>query len=97
MNTQHFKFLLREKKRELQSALQGTSELSGEGAMFLRTLVQVQDAFHRIDSGIYGTCLACGREIEISRLEEVIWTAFCLKDQKQEDQSRQVTWSNAVR
>jgi RNA polymerase-binding protein DksA len=64
---------------------QSTSEALQEDVLLSRTLVQVRDALKRIEDGTYGTCSACGRQIEAARLEAVPWAEFCLEDQEKQD------------
>ncbi|MGH9177235.1 MAG: TraR/DksA C4-type zinc finger protein [Acidimicrobiales bacterium] len=44
-------------------------------------LSDVEHALRRLDDGTYGTCEACGREIDDSRLEAMPAARFCLEDQ----------------
>jgi RNA polymerase-binding transcription factor DksA len=39
-------------------------------------------AFARLERGTYGTCEACGKQIEPARLEERPFARFCLEDQQ---------------
>ena len=43
-------------------------------------LRQVEKALARIESGEYGTCEVCGKEIPVERLEAVPWTTLCIDD-----------------
>jgi DnaK suppressor protein len=43
-------------------------------------LRQVEQALGRIESGEYGSCEACGKEIPAERLEAVPWTTLCIDD-----------------
>jgi DnaK suppressor protein len=43
-------------------------------------LRQVENALARIDSGEYGRCESCGKEIPEERLEAVPWTTLCIDD-----------------
>jgi DnaK suppressor protein len=65
-----------------------TSLTAEEADTMMQTLREVDDALERIENGTYGRCLACGRPIEIDRLEAVPWTQYCRKDQEQEDAKR---------
>ena len=49
------------------------------------TLNAVRGALQRIDSGEYGICVDCGREIGAKRLEAVPWTPYCIEDQEKHD------------
>lgn len=44
-------------------------------------LGDVEHALQRLDDGTYGTCEACGRPIDESRLEAMPAARFCLEDQ----------------
>ena len=43
-----------------------------------KLLRAIEEAIHRIDSGIYGICLECESEIAAARLEAVPWTRVCI-------------------
>jgi len=43
-------------------------------------LHQVEKALARIESGEYGLCEVCGKEIPVDRLEAVPWTTLCIDD-----------------
>ena len=43
-------------------------------------LRQVEKALERIESGAYGRCEICGKEIPVERLEAVPWTTLCIDD-----------------
>lgn len=43
-------------------------------------LRQVEEALGRIESGGYGSCRICGKEIPVERLEAVPWTTLCIDD-----------------
>jgi DnaK suppressor protein len=64
---------------------QSTAEFFEEGSMVSQTLQQVRDALRRLQSGSYGRCTVCERQIESARLEAVPWTPHCLKHQEQQD------------
>ena len=69
------------------TASQWSSESLEEGALASQTLVQVQDALLRMEHEAYGTCIACGKQVEASRLDAVPWSAYCLEDQQKLDQA----------
>jgi RNA polymerase-binding transcription factor DksA len=69
---------------------QGTSESLQEDTLASQTLIQVQDALRRIEDGAYGKCIACGRQIEVARLEAIPWALCCLEDQEKQDQAAHV-------
>jgi DnaK suppressor protein len=64
---------------------QETSESFEEGIVVSQTLEAVRDALHRLRDGSYGTCAACGRQIEHARLEAIPWTPYCLEEQEKRD------------
>ena len=41
-------------------------------------LSQIDKALERIESGTYGTCVECGREIQRERLEAYPWASLCI-------------------
>ena len=43
-------------------------------------LEQIDAALARIEDGSYGTCTACGREIDPERLDAFPWAALCIDD-----------------
>jgi RNA polymerase-binding protein DksA len=43
-------------------------------------LRQVEKALARLESGEYGKCEVCGKEIPVERLEAVPWTTLCIDD-----------------
>ena len=69
---------------------QGTSESLQEESLASQTLIEVQEALHRIEDGTYGKCVACGRQIEAARLEAVPWARYCVADQEQQDHAAQM-------
>lgn len=52
------------------------------------TLSAVRAALQRIESGEYGICVDCGREIGAKRLEAVPWTPYCIEDQEKHDREQ---------
>ena len=47
-------------------------------------LHQVEKALTRIESGEYGRCEICGKEIPVERLEAVPWTTLCIDDARKQ-------------
>jgi DnaK suppressor protein len=45
-------------------------------------LMQVEEAFNRIQQGTYGACLNCGTSINERRLTAVPWTTYCIDCQE---------------
>lgn len=41
-------------------------------------LAQIDAALGRIDEGTYGTCVNCGQDIAVGRLETQPWVALCI-------------------
>ena len=48
-------------------------------------LAQIDAALGRIEEGTYGTCVGCGREIALGRLETQPWASLCI-DCKRRDE-----------
>jgi DnaK suppressor protein len=51
-------------------------------------LAQVNAALARIEEGSFGTCLRCGKEIAVGRLEALPWAALCIDCQRLEGRGR---------
>ena len=62
---------------EEAQAEQGLVDLERLGATERLELVRIEAALARIDEGGYGTCDACGTEIEPRRLEALPWAVRC--------------------
>src|SRR4051812_29974251 len=45
-------------------------------------LMQIDEAFRRLDNDAYGTCTNCGATIGDKRLSAVPWTPFCIDCQE---------------
>ena len=45
-------------------------------------LMQIDEAFRRLDNGTYGICTNCGATIGDKRLSAVPWTPFCIDCQE---------------
>jgi len=45
-------------------------------------LMQIDEAFRRLDNASYGTCTNCGATIGDKRLAAVPWTPFCIDCQE---------------
>ncbi len=48
-------------------------------------LAMVHEALNRLDEGVYGKCVECGRMIGETRLNAVPWTPYCIEDQEKLD------------
>ncbi|MBI3895218.1 MAG: TraR/DksA family transcriptional regulator [Acidobacteria bacterium] len=46
----------------------------------------IQEALDRLDEGNYGTCVACGGEIQQKRLDAVPWARHCIECQEKQEQ-----------
>ena len=46
----------------------------------------IQEALERMDAGEYGTCVACGGEMQQKRLEAVPWARHCIDCQEKQEQ-----------
>jgi DnaK suppressor protein len=51
-----------------------------------RQLRMLDDALRRIETGDYGECVLCGKEIAIVRLEAVPWARYCVDCQELQEQ-----------
>ncbi len=43
------------------------------------TLVQIEGALERVESGVYGVCLECSGKIPKMRLKAIPYTPYCVK------------------
>jgi DnaK suppressor protein len=59
--------------RELDEGLEENAE---------HLLVEIEAALARIDDGTYGICIACGRAIDLERLEAVPYATLCIDDKR---------------
>jgi RNA polymerase-binding protein DksA len=50
-------------------------------------LAAIDDALARIDSGSFGTCRTCGREIDPERLEAIPWSTQCIDCRRRQERS----------
>jgi DnaK suppressor protein len=53
---------------------QAMDQLDDQERLEIRAIDQ---ALRKIDSGLYGSCESCGREIAVKRLEAIPWTPYC--------------------
>lgn len=65
-------------QRELDNGLEENAE---------HLVSEIDAALGRIESGTYGTCVACGRPIGEERLEAVPWATLCIDDQRKLERS----------
>ncbi len=52
-----------------------------------RIFRQVREAMRRIETGTYGLCVDCQKEISLKRLRAVPWAERCVACQEKEDQN----------
>jgi DnaK suppressor protein len=50
-----------------------------------RDLLEIEEAIRRIDEGIYGSCEACGADIDLRRLEVLPSARYCLRCQERQE------------
>ena len=48
----------------------------------MKHLREINDALHRIDTDMYGTCLECEEPISAKRLDAVPWAKYCVTCQE---------------
>jgi DnaK suppressor protein len=48
----------------------------------MKHLREINDALHRIDTEMYGTCLECEEPISAKRLDAVPWAKYCVTCQE---------------
>jgi len=63
---------------------QGTEDLLKETDLVLATQEQrvlrlIEDAFERMEQGVYGTCVDCGGPISEARLEAIPYAKLCVR------------------
>src|SRR5690242_16412451 len=51
-------------------------------------LAMVEGALSRMQEGVFGQCISCGKEINPKRLEAVPWTRHCIECQEKLEQGR---------
>lgn len=44
-----------------------------------QTLVSIEAALRRIEEGLFGNCVSCGKEIGKERLDALPWATMCIK------------------
>lgn len=50
-----------------------------------KTLIRIDEAFRRLDKGVFGSCDYCGEAIGLPRLEAVPWALYCIDCQEREE------------
>lgn len=66
----------------------GSSARALKGCL-IRSREEICLALARIREGTYGSCVGCGNEIDLRRLEVVPWAKVCVVCQEDYDQERQ--------
>jgi DnaK suppressor protein len=64
--------------REMASTLEDNST---------HVLGEIDAALARIDDGTYGICQACGKPIDVERLEALPWATLCIDDRRKQERS----------
>ena len=64
--------------QERASELENDEVLEGLDEMSLAEVRQIREALRRIESGSYGTCSDCGRQISAERLTAVPFAVTCV-------------------
>ena len=78
--------------REMGLRLKGSencsesSENAGSGEKEPAARRLLDDALRRIDSGDYGECVMCGKDIAMARLEAIPWARYCVDCQEMQEQ-----------
>ena len=62
--------------------------LESLGAKDLKRMRQIDSALSRIDTGKYGICLKCGKQIPRERLEAIPYALMCIQCQSADDRRR---------
>jgi DnaK suppressor protein len=61
-------------------------DLSYQLTIAERDLVRrVDEALDRMETGEYGVCVACGKKVQIGRLDAVPWARHCIECQELQD------------
>ncbi|MFD5482510.1 TraR/DksA family transcriptional regulator [Streptomyces hawaiiensis] len=56
--------------------------LSAQKTAMERVLEEIEEAFTRIDDGIYGRCVGCGKPVPAERLDILPYTRHCVACQR---------------
>lgn len=48
-------------------------------------ILSVEAALRRIDEGVFGVCISCGKDIAADRLDAVPWATKCIKCKMQDE------------
>ena len=75
---------------------QSSGQALQEATVASQMLIQVRAALDRADHGTFGHCLACGRALEVARLEASPWALNCLEDQKKVEAATEGTYLPTV-
>ena len=53
-----------------------------------RILLEIEDAFSRMEDGSYGVCQRCGERIDYERLEAIPYATYCMDCKRLEEHGR---------
>ena len=48
-------------------------------------LINIEDAYQRLDKGSYGRCIHCGQPIGLPRLKALPWARYCIVCQERDE------------
>jgi DnaK suppressor protein len=71
---------------DLATSYQAKEFLFSTSTQERRNLQMVEEALQRIKGGVFGECVACGREINPKRLDAVPWARHCIECQEKIEQ-----------
>ena len=66
-------------------------EIFAERERDRQELLGVEEALERMDTGRYGVCVDCGRQIPFERLQAVPATLYCTRHQEQHEEEAEAT------
>ncbi|MBP2063228.1 TraR/DksA family transcriptional regulator [Streptomyces iranensis] len=66
--------------RALDEGVQSTDAhlVSAQTEAIQRVLTEIDEAFARVDDGVYGTCQGCAKPVPAERLEILPYTRYCV-------------------
>ena len=53
--------------------------------MITDEIAAIRNALARIEEGEYGNCVACGKKVQLARLDAVPWALHCIECQELQD------------
>jgi RNA polymerase-binding transcription factor len=78
-----YRIELEQKAEDLRQSLRHPGKIAVERTY--RLLRQVEVALARFQTGKYGSCLKCEREIPEKRLKAIPWAVYCVQCQEKVD------------